>query len=179
MKKLLLLIISLIMSMFLTACGEEKKEPIPVLDPSQLITAEELAPLVGYQPILDGGAVKYDGNKATALYRPETLGSADIVEVTVVQYSETYPLDNVWYTYDESRMLRQSAENLFELGESAFIAYPSINVFDRGCYLKITAGSGNDDNQKNLLLNLAKTAIIKLEGIMPETQTEDNAVEQK
>ena len=54
-----------------------------------------------------------------------------------------------------------------ELGETAYIAYPTIHVYDRGCIIEVTAGSGSDEDQQQLLVNLAKTAVAKFEQIMP------------
>lgn len=184
MKKLLLVIASLTLTIMMCSCGgpfsKSAPKPIPVVDPSTLITADDVAAMTGYYPVLSGGAVKYDGNTATALYVSDPLGQ-DPVEITVQQYNEEVPVVNVWYAYDTDHAYRSSAENVENLGENAYIAFPSINIYDRGCYIRITAGSGSDENQRNLLLNLAYTAIPRFEQIMEPVSQEDaaSAVEQK
>lgn len=181
MKKILLIFAAVSCALMMAACGLTKNEPviIPDVDPTALITLEDVAAATGYQPVLDGGAVKHDGNTAKALYRSEPIGQGDVIEITVTQYNDNTPIENVWYAYDTDRSLRLSAEEVAELGESAYIAFPSINIYDRGCYVKLTAGSGSDDNQRNLLLSLARTAISRLEEIMPEPVVKDKRVDQK
>ncbi len=185
MKKILFVLASLTCTIILCSCGKAgglfskaTPTPIPVVDPSAIITAEDVAAATGYTPVLDGGAVKYEGNTATAFYRSEPVGQ-DPVEISVQQYNEQTPVENVWFDYDTNRAYRSSAEEIADLGETAFIAFPSINIYDRGCYICITAGSGSDDNQRNLLLNLANIAVPRLEEIMPPVEQEDISVEQK
>ena len=179
MKKLLFVLASLGLTIMLCSCSGEgglfakpTPTPIPVVDPSALITADDVAAATGYWPVLEGGAVKYDGNTATALYVSDPMGQ-DPVEITVQQYNEEVPIVNVWYDYDTDRAYRSSAEEIAALGETAFIAFPSINIYERGCYISITAGSGSDENQRNLLLNLAYTAIPRFEEIMGPVSQED------
>lgn len=182
MKKIFFAAAMLLCAAVITSCGFLKSaEPIPIpeIDPSALITLEDAAMATGYQPVLDGGAVERNGNTAKALYRSEPIGQGDIVEITVTQYNETVPIENVWYAYDTDRSLRPSAEEIAELGESAYIAFPSINIYDRGCYVKITAGSGSDENQRNLLVSLARTAITRLEEVMPQPNVKDKTVDQR
>lgn len=176
MKKLFLILTCVIMAFSVCACGSTP-EPIPDINPSELITTDELAALIGYQPTLDGGTVKQDGVFKSAMYVSDPIGQGDPVDIRIYQYNDATPIENVWYSYDTARASRESAEEVTELGESAYIAFPSINIYDRGCYIRITAGSGNDDNQKNLLLSIAKTAVANLEEIMPAPNV--NAVEQK
>ena len=53
------------------------------------------------------------------------------------------------------------------IGEDCYIAYPYINVYDRGCYIRISAGSGNDEAQRELLENLASIAAGEVERVIP------------
>ncbi len=176
MKKIFLILICVITAFSVCACGGST-EPIPDINPSELITTDELAAMIGYQPMLDGGAVKQDDVFKSAMYVSDPVGQGDPVEIRIYQYNEATPIENVWYSYDTARASRESAEEVAELGESAYIAFPSINIYDRGCYIRITAGSGNDDNQKNLLMSIAKTVVANFEEIMPTPNV--NAVEQK
>ena len=185
MKKLLFVLATLTGVIALCSCGgggglfsKATPSPIPVIDPSTLITAEDVAAATGYWPVLEGGTVKYDGNTATALYVSDPIGQ-DPIEITVHQHNEEVPVVNVWYDYDLDHAYRTSAETVENLGENAYIAFPSINIYDRGCYVRITAGSGSDENQRNLLLNLAYIAIPRLEGIMAPVSQEDVKVKQK
>lgn len=58
------------------------------------------------------------------------------------------------------------------IGVDCYIAYPYINIFDRGCYIRISAGSGSDDGQKNLLTTLGTTAAVALESAIPADAVE-------
>lgn len=183
MKKILLLMVSVLSSVILCACGKgvfgPEPTPTPMLDPSEILSLDDVVLAVGYQPVLEGGDIERDGNKSSALYISDPVGQGDPVEITIVQYTEEMPPEHVWYAYDTDKSLRPSAEEVTELGENAYIAFPSINIYDRGCYVKITAGSGSDDNQRNQLLTLARLAIAKLEERVNPPVLKDNNVEQK
>lgn len=183
MKKLFLLAASVVSAIVLCACGGgmfgPEPTPTPLLDPTEILSLEDVILAVGYQPVLDGGEIKRDGNKASALYVSNPIGEGDPVEITIVQHTQDMPPEHVWYAYDTDKSLRPSAEEVTELGENAYIAFPSINIYDRGCYVKITAGSGSDDNQRNQLLTLARMVIAKLEERVEPPVIKDNNVEQK
>ena len=140
--------------------------PIPEINPLSILSAEDIYPIVGYAPVLDGNNYTRDGNKATAYYRSEPLGQ-DPVILTVTQYTESISINDVWYEYDAGRVKRPSAMPVQNLGEDAYIAFPSIHVFDRGCQIQITAGSGADEIQQNVLLALAQKAVANFEAFMP------------
>lgn len=173
MKKFLLILTAVLMTVGLCSCGDTQpnkaNEPIPEVNPVEIITPEDVYAAINYAyaPVLDGDTYTRDANKATAFYRSEPIGQ-DPVIVEITQYTDSVPKENVWYEYDNDRIKRSSAEAIPELGEDAFIAFPSIHVFDRGCHIKITAGSGNTEEQRNTLLTLAQTAVSRIEAVMPE-----------
>ncbi len=176
MKKLLLAVSTLLMVVVLCSCGSSgdifskpTPTPIPEIDPTALITPEDVYAATGYAyaPVLDGNTYTRDGNTATAVYRSEPVGQGDPVIVEVTQYTDTVSKETVWYEYDSERAKRPSAQMVTELGEDAYLAFPSIHIFDRGCHIKITAGSGSGEEQQNMLVNLAVTAVERFEAIMP------------
>ncbi|MBQ7573960.1 MAG: hypothetical protein IJT23_06840 [Clostridia bacterium] len=181
MKKISLFLAVFVTILALCSCGgkTETKEPVPTIDPSTLLTIDDVALATGYQPVLDGGAITTDGNYSKALYLSDPIGQ-DPVSIEITQYTDDITPEVVFYAYDTARALRSSAEEIPELGETAFVAYPSINIYDRGCYIKITAGSGADENQKNQLLTLARIAVSKFEEQMPAPVIDEStSVEQK
>lgn len=62
------------------------------------------------------------------------------------------------------------------IGEDCYIAFPYINIYDRGCYIRISAGSGSDEGQKNMLINLGTTAAIALEAAIPADAVQNSNV---
>ncbi len=174
MKKLLLAVSTLLMLLGLCSCGggvfsTPTPTPVPEIDPTALITAEDVytATNYAYAPVLDGNTYTRDGNTATALYRSEPIGQGDPVIIEITQYTDTVSKETVWYEYENERAKRPSAQMVTELGEDAYLAFPSIHIFDRGCHIKITAGSGSNEEQQNMLVNLAVTAVERFEALMP------------
>ena len=179
MKKISLIIITLIATLGLCSCSGSVAGlfapatpiPIPDINPLDVLGAEDVYVALNYSyaPVLDGDTYIRDGNVATATYRSEPIGQ-DPVIITITQHTSSVSKETVWYGYDYDRVMRSSAEMISDLGEDAFIAYPSIHVYDRGCHIQITAGSGDTPEQRNLLINLAQTAVAKFEAIMPAEQ---------
>lgn len=175
MKKLLSVFTALLIVIGLCSCKEggglfakPVPTPIPEISPLDLISAEDVYAAINYAyaPVLDGDTCVRDGNKATAFFRSEPIGQGDPVIIEITQYSDTVSKENVWYEYDNNRIKRPSAQTIENMGEDAFIAFPSIHVFDKGCYIKITAGSGDTEEQRNALMTLASTAVAKLDAII-------------
>ena len=144
MKKLLLVLASLAMIIGLCACGGggglfAKPTPTPI-------------------PEID----------PATLYRSEPIGQNDTVTVKVTQFTDTIDYQMLFDQYEQEKSKRSSAELVEGIGQESYIASPTIHVYDRGCIIEITAGSGSDDNQKTLLKNLAITAAGRLESIIPD-----------
>ena len=65
--------------------------------------------------------------------------------------------------YDECKSMRpDSFEIQLDYPAEAFIAYPTLHYYINGYHIEVTAGSGNDDLQKNLLQNIANITLEKL-----------------
>jgi hypothetical protein len=169
-KRSLLLVLSAIMLTVLCACDvgntssvTKKGKTIPEVDPAALITAEDVASYAGYTPVKDEDSTQKSEDGAVVLYRSEPIGEKDTVKVKVIQYSASVTKDEIKERYENAKNKRSSAEEVSGIGEEAYIAFPTIHVYDRGCIIEITAGSGSDDTQKVLLKNLAAVAVQRLE----------------
>ena len=183
MKKIILVVISLAATICLCACGKgdgglfskATPTPLPEVNPVDILTIVDVFAGVNYSytPVLEGGSAVKDGNTLTATYRSDQIGQVDPVIVSVTQFNDTLTKQDVWYEYDNIRVKRPNAEMIPDLGEDAFLAFPTIHVFDRGCHIAITAGSGANDIQRTTLINFAKIAVAKFENIMPETGVEE------
>ena len=120
----------------------------------------------------DKEGVTNDGSARTVVYVPNPIGSADTVTVSIEQFSESVTTNQVWADYENSRIRRKDMEFVEGIGEDCYIAYPYINVYVRGCFIRISAGSGDNDEQADLLKSLAKSAALKVEGMITPEQVE-------
>ena len=173
-KKILLIVSSILVIIGLCSCGKggglfssPTPTPIPVVSPTDVLPAAEVAEFVGYEPQLDGEVTDKDHTK-TAVYVSNPVGQSDSVTVKVTQFGEGFTKDDVWNRYDNGRVKRSSAEMVEGIGNDAYIAIPSIHIYDRGCEIIISAGSGSSDEQKNLLKRLGERAVLNFENIITE-----------
>ena len=176
-KSVFALISSIIITMMLSSCGGEepvKQEEItlPKLDPVSILPANDVYTALDYAyvPVVDGGVIVNEGNTSTAVYVSEPKGQFDSVEISVTQKTDTISADTVKAYYNESMQKRADAVLVSNLGEIAYIAFPSIYVYDSGCIIKITAGSGADAGQQNLLVKLATTAMTNFDTIVSQAE---------
>ena len=135
--------------------------PIPQISPEEVLPIESAVSAVGYELVSDGETEK-DGERSV-LYRTEPIGKNDVVKVTVRQFSETVSEQEVTDKFYAAKESRPSAETIASVGDDAFLAFPSIHVYKDGRYVEITAGSGADDTQRELLISLGKTAAGNIE----------------
>ncbi len=175
MKKVLLVLASLLMIIGLCSCGEggglfskPSPTPLPDIDPASLITVDDVAANCGYTPVVEPSGTYREGNVAEVLYRSEPIGQNDTVKVKLTQFTPTITYQTLFEQYEQNKAKRSTAELVPGIGQEAYIAFPTIHVYDRGCIIEITAGSGSDETQKTLLKNLAITAAGRLEAIIPE-----------
>lgn len=168
-----------VLSALLCACGnggglfaDPTPTPMPSADATSVISLEDAKTAIenAYELELSGGAAVTEGNVSTASYYAVPKGSGDPIIVKVINRTESISADDIWSDYEDARISRSSAELIDGIGYDAYIAYPSIHVYDRGCEIVITASSGSGDKQKAMLESLAKTAAANLENIMPEEE---------
>ncbi len=181
MKKITVALISTILiAMLISSCGGKKDDGVnkditlPQIDPVSLLPANDVYTALDYAyvPEVDGGVIVNEGNTSTAVYVSNPKGEHDSVEISVTQKTDAISADTIKAYYNESIQKRADAILVSNLGEIAYIAYPSIYVYDTGCIIKITAGSGADVNQQNLLINLATTALGNFDKLVEEAKGE-------
>lgn len=179
MKKILLLFSSLIMVIGLCACGEgglfasPTPTPVPVVSPTDVLAVSDVAEFVGYEVVADGDIID-DGESKSVVYVSSPKGAKDSVSVKVVQFSDTLSKDEIWNRYENGRVKRSSAEFVEGLGTDAYIAFPSVHIYDRGCEIIISAGSGSDDEQKELLKRIGERAVMNFQRIITVDDTAEN-----
>ncbi len=147
-----------------TDSEEAQKVQIVTIEPTELISLDTVKELTGYD-MTDDGTKESDGVKSV-LYRTEPIGEADTVKVEVRQYSETVAKEEIQAKFDEMRSKRSSAETIDTLGCDAYVAYPSLHFYCDGYLVTITAGSGSDDGQKELLVRFAEIAVENLRSMI-------------
>ncbi len=174
MKKILLALTSLALTAGLCSCSSDAPivtttpAPIPEIDPASLITVDDVATNTGYTPVVEPTETTRDGNRSSVLYVSDPLGQYDPVKVTLTQFTDTIDYEQIFSEYEADKASRAAAELIGGIGQEAYIAFPTIHVYDRGCLIEITAGSGADDTQRNLLKGLAITAASRLESVIPD-----------
>lgn len=154
MKKFVFLLCSVL---FLCGCSSDKVNNITS---ALLLPAEQLAPYLEYTPTFNEKTTRH---YSIAEYRPDTPGSNDPVIIKVYQENQLYSKDKILEYYNECKELRSDAFSIDSLGVDCFVAYPSIHYYVDGFHIEITAGSGSDNNQKILLMNLAKLSLVNLD----------------
>lgn len=181
MKKLIVGILCAVMLVMLAACGGESNETqtnnavsVQRLSPDSLITVETAASIANNTMRMSDEGIVDDGKTLSVTYVTEPIGQGDSVSVSIEQFSDTLSSSEIWSEFEANRIARSDRISVDGIGGACFIAYPYINVYTRGCYIKISAGSGNDENQKNTLINLAVSAAVAVENAIP-SEAVDNA----
>lgn len=174
MKKIISILACAAITLSLCACGEQPEpEPVPELDPAQLVTAEDVAAIAGYTPVVEPSGTTKEGNRSSVMYRSEPIGQNDTVEVKVVQFNDDMTYQQIFNEYEANKAKRSDAKLIESLGQEAYIAFPTIFIYDRGCLVSITAGSGAGDEQERILTSLAYTAAGRLEELIPEYKADN------
>lgn len=167
----------------LSSCGGEnggtlpKSSPTPTpvyaLNPSDVLTADNLSLLVTYPLICN--IVSDTPTHKILMCMSDPVGN-DPIEIDVQQYSNDLPKSNIKSKYDSDRAMRSSAEDIaLDGGFEGYIAYPYVKIYYDGYYITITAGSGNDDEQKQLLMQIASVAVNNLKALLPSETNETPA----
>ncbi|MDD6483780.1 MAG: hypothetical protein PUF72_04290 [Clostridiales bacterium] len=176
MKKIIFVLSCLLVTIGLCACGgggglfglapTPEPTPVPEIDPVSILSPDEVYEALNYEyvPVIDGGLIYHDdGYKHYMTYVSDPKGQGDSVRIEVAQYTDTVTPETIWYSFDEAMQKRSDRESVEGIGEVAYIAFPSIHVYDRGCGITISAGSGDSEEQRQLLVNLAQRAVTNLE----------------
>ncbi len=178
MKKLFALLMCAVMVIAASSCGKSDKkesETVVRISPDMMISAETASSAAGITMEVTEDGIVSEGKTQSITYMPDPLGSADPITVSIEQFSDSLTIEQVWNDYEADRIRRTDAVLLEGIGTDCYIAYPYINVYDRGCYVRICAGSGNDEEQKNMLINLASQAVAVVEQSVPESAVDISA----
>ena len=154
MKKIIFL---LCFSILLFGCTSEK---ITEITASVLLPQEEVLPYLSYTPEI---TEKNTRQCSVTEYLSNPRGKYDPVIIKVFQVNGLLSDDDVINYFNECKDLREDAFTIDGMGVDCFVAYPSIHYYTNGYHVQITAGSGSDNDQKVLLMNLAKISLENLD----------------
>ena len=172
MKRIFAILASVALVASMSACGKGSNIPdvseLEKIAPDQLVTVEAVSTITGVKMEVDKNGVTMDGNASSVTYVSDPAYSGDPVTIRIEQFSESLTATQVWNDYENSRIYRGDMEFVDDIGEDCYVAYPYINVYDRGCYIRISAGSGDDSKQRELLETLASIAAGEVERVIPQ-----------
>ena len=146
------IVIALLSLILLCSCSEEQEFKTTIY-PSDILTPTELEPYVGYSPVMTEETSR---RVSTATYTSDPIGTGDTVIVKVYQKNQLQTEEQVRAYFDECQNSRSDAFSIDSLDVDAYIAYPFIHYYTNGYHVQIGAGTGSDNLQKALLMNLAK-----------------------
>ncbi len=169
-RKIIAMLLLMMLCVSVCSCGKLVKPaeptPPPIVEvmPSTLLTINEACEMTKTTLVQEGGIEK-DGAASYVMYRGEPVGAADTVKISVEQYTAEVTKESIKQKFDTDHTKRTSAEDVEGI-ENCFIAYPTAYYYKDGYYLKITAGSGNDDTQKKLLTTMIQSAAQRLDSFI-------------
>lgn len=115
-----------------------------------LLSPEKASEMVGYEITAN---VENTSLKSIVTYTSKPLGK-DPVIVELYACNETRSAEDVYAIFKEKREKRPNSQDIDDFGMECFIAYPSINFYCDGYMAVVTAGSGSDETQTELLKNI-------------------------
>lgn len=170
MKRICAIFMCAALTVSMSACGGKSGVTdignIEKIAPDKLATVEAVSTLTGVDMKVDENGVTTDGNASSVTYVADPEYSGDPITIRIEQFSESLTATQVWNDYENSRIYRSDMEFIEGIGEDCYIAYPYINVYDRGCYIRICAGSGDSSKQRELLETLASIATGEVERVI-------------
>ena len=177
MKKICSIFAAFALTALISSCAGSSSAPhvseVEKISPDTLVTVEAVSTLTGVDMKIDSNGVTTDGNVTSVTYVADPAYSGDPVTISIEQFSESLTTKQTWNDYENSRIYRGDMEFVEGIGEDCYVAFPYINIYDRGCYVRISAGSGDNDEQRQLLEDLASIAAGEVERVIPiETYNE-------
>ncbi len=169
MKKGLCFLIILIL-MSATGCKKEEKNKNVATEFTaiELFTKEDATSLIGSEPDVSEENTRM---KSSVLYTFQPVGQNDPIIIELFSPNQKRDAEKVNALYEDRREQRTSAQDIAGFGEKAFLAYPSLNIYKDGYMVVVTAGSGSDEAQKELLLRASSVVCERLDEFLKENST--------
>lgn len=123
-------------------------------DARVILSATEATEILQYTP-----TVSYEKSytKSVVRYDSDPIGNDPLI-AELYAYNDKTSAEDIYAEFQKKRKLRSDSEEVTEYDAEAFVAYPSINIYKDGYMVVVTAGSGPDEAQKQLLIEAGKIA---------------------
>ncbi len=142
-------------ALLLSSCGKKEiADTNQSLDAKMLLDTEKAEELLQYTPV---GSYEDSYTKSIARYDSEPIGKDPII-VELYAHNDKKSAEDIYNDFKKRHEERTDAEDVTEYDAEAFLAYPSVNIYKDGYMVVVTAGSGADDAQKQLLLKAGAVA---------------------
>lgn len=164
--KRIFIVISLLM-LLLSGCGKDQKTYDIAAD---FLSLEEVSGFLGYTPVMEEENTRLQ-KKVT--YKNETKGDGDIIRLSIYPPNTKYSADDIKAQFDAEKKKNEEYKSLIEFEEAdaeAFISIPSAHIYKNGHYAVVTAGSGGEEEQINLLKTISQIVIGHLNELEPVTE---------
>ncbi len=166
MQRIFAIVLMFVVTM-ISGCHKSDKVIAPV-KPTDLISEQEAEAFVGGKDlVLDhNGVVDTKDNTYTAIYVTNPVGKGDSIVISVTYPSSQLSESEIKKIYADNYSKRDNKKRIRGIGSGAYVAFPSINIYEDGHLIKISAGSGDTKEQLDLLLSLGQTAVRNLDAYL-------------
>ncbi len=157
MKKYTILLFIIILTLF--GCGDKPEENKKVFSPADILSKEDIKDFIDFEPVIEETETTVS---KTLKYKNATLGVSDLVEVTVYSENDAISKSEIEEKFNFYKTKNKEYKSIIPVeGVEAdcFIAIPSAYILKDGYLVIISAGSGGEDAQINLLRGLTDIAI--------------------
>lgn len=178
MKKILYFA-AVLMVIIVSACSQDGKQPAEKTNKAEkgaaltadfLMTLEDVKSLVSYEPVMN---VENTRQKSTVRFDSNPIGQ-DPVILELYSYNGKKSIAAVYEDFKQKKEKRPKAEDIEDLGLEAYIAYPSVNLYRDGYMIVVTAGSGADNAQAELLKKAGAIAAGHLDEYLNKNPTDSD-----
>lgn len=135
-------------AVLLSSCAKEEPGGSEAFDAKTLFPETAAAEFLQYTPV----QTYEDGyTKSVVRYDSEPIGKDPII-VELYSPNDIKTADDIYSEFKSKHDLRADSEDITDYDAEAFLAYPSVNIYKDGYMAVVTAGSGSDEIQKQLLI---------------------------
>lgn len=167
MKKILYIFAAMIL-FFLFGCSNEKNggNNASELTAQMLVTPEDVSGLLDYETNM---STENNYLKSSVTYTSDPLGK-DPVIAELYSYNEKNDIETIHDIFKEKREKRPGSQDISDYDMDCFISFPSINLYCDGYMVVVTAGSGADEAQTELLKKFGAVAAENLKEYLKNTR---------